>query len=262
MKAEEKTAVVTVPTAKTEKASEDYFADFDFSKINPDMEEMLKAGVHFGHQKSRRDPRMEQYIFTTRKGFSIIDLQKTLEKIEEAINFCKEVKKSGKQVLFVNAKKQLQEIVRSAAQRSDMPFVAERWLGGTLTNFKVIRKRAKYLKDSQEKMTKGEYGMYTKLERLKIVEELEKLEKKMGGIKNMTELPGALFVTDTKECGLALKEAKSVGVQTIGIVDTNCNPDLVDYPIPANDDAVSSVRLILSYICKALMQEEKKDNQK
>lgn len=236
-------------------ASEDYFADFDFPGLKLDLESMLKSGVHFGHQKSRKDPRMEPYIYTTRKGISILDLQRTSEKLEEALAFLKEIKSSGKQVLFVGTKKQIKDILRSAAKRCEMPYIVERWLGGTFTNFRVIRSRAKYLNDGLSKMEKGEFNMYTKLERMKKVEELEKLEKKMGGIKDMAELPGVVFVADVKEDELAVKEARKVGIPVVGIVDTNCNPAVVDYPIPANDDAISSVRLILAYICKALLEK-------
>ncbi len=235
-------------------ASEDYFADFDFSSLKLDLEPMLKSGVHFGHQKSRKDPRMEPYIYTTRKKVSIFDLQKTLEKLEEALAFLKEIKSSGKQILFVGTKKQAKNIIQSAAKRCEMPYIVERWLGGTFTNFRVIRSRTKYLKDGLSKTEKGEFNMYTKLERMKKAEELEKLEKKMGGIKDMAELPGAVFIVDVKENELAIKEARKAGVPIVGIVDTNCNPSAVDYPIPANDDAVSSIRLILAYVCKALVE--------
>jgi len=244
--------VAQAPQDKTN--SEDYFADFDLSKVSIDLESLLKNGAHFGHQKARKDPRMDEYIFTTRRGISIFDLEKTLEKIEEAAKFLKEIKSSGKQIVFVGTKKQLQDVVKSAAKRCAMPYVIERWLGGTFTNFRVIRTRAKYLNEGQGKMEKGEYQMYTKLERLKMSEELEKLERKMGGIKEMAELPGAIFVTDIKQDELAVKEAVKMNIPVVAIVDSNCNPGNVDYPIPANDDAVSSVRLILAYICKTLTE--------
>jgi small subunit ribosomal protein S2 len=240
--------------AQAKKASEDYFADFDFADLKINLDAMLKAGVHFGHQNARKNPKMDQYIFTTRKGINILDLQKTSEKMEEALEFLKEIKKSGKQILFVGTKKQLHDIVKSAAKRTGMPYVIDRWLGGTFTNFKNIRGRAKYLKENSEKLQKGEFGMYTKLERLKKGEELEKMERKMGGIVDMAELPGAVVVTDTKEDGLAIKEAVKKGISVVAIVDTNNNPVEVDYPIPANDDAVSSVRLILAYICKVIIE--------
>jgi small subunit ribosomal protein S2 len=241
--------------AKPKDDSEDYFADFDLESLKIDLESMLKSGVHFGHQKARKNPKMDRYIFTTRKGISILDLQKTLEKLEEALEFIKETKKSGKPILFVGTKKQVQDIVRSVAKRCGMPFITSRWLGGTFTNFKVIRSRTKYLKEGQAKMDKGEFKIYTKFEQMKKIEELEKLEEKMGGIKDMIELPGALFVADIKEDEIAVKEARKMGVPVIGIVDTNCDPTIVDYPIPANDDAVSSVRLILGYICKTILSQ-------
>lgn len=241
--------------AKKKASSEDYFADFDLASLEISIEAMLKNGVHFGHQKSRKDPRMEEFIFTTRKGISIIDLQKTLERLEEALEFVRKIKGEGKKIILVGTKKQVKDIVKSAASRSGMPYVVERWLGGTLTNFKVIKGRTRYLKDSQEKLTQGEYKKYTKLEQIKKSEELEKLEKKMGGIKHLDEMPGAVFVTDVKEDELAIKEAKKVNVPVIALVDTNVNPTLVNYPIPANDDAISSVRLLLSYICKVILEK-------
>ncbi|MCX6766041.1 MAG: 30S ribosomal protein S2 [Candidatus Moranbacteria bacterium] len=244
----------SVSKTEPKSASEDYFADFDFGKLELNLETMLKSGLHFGHQKSRKNPQMEPYIFTTKKGISIIDLEKSLEKLEEALAFLKKVKSDGKQILFVGTKEQARGFVRSAARRCQMPHVAERWLGGTFTNFKVIRSRAKYLKDSQAKLEKGEFKVYTKLEQLKKVEELEKLEKKIGGIKDMIELPGAIFVVDVKENELAVKEARKVGIPIVAVVDTNNSPSFVDYPIPANDDAISSIRLVLGYVCKALIE--------
>lgn len=249
----EPVAVEIKAGAPTKNASEDYFADFDFAGLKLDLEMMLKAGVHFGHQKSRRDPKMEQYIYTTRKGISIIDLQKTLEKLEEALKFIQEVKSGEKKILFIGTKKQFHDIIKSAALKCQMPYVVDRWLGGTFTNFKVIGSRTKYLKDNLSKMEKGEFKIYTKLEQLKKKEELEKLERKMGGIADMAELPGAVVVTDIREDGLAVKEARQVGIPVVAVADTSCDPTLADYPIPANDDAVSSVRLILAYICKVLI---------
>lgn len=249
---EPKTAEVKAGV-QAKNASEDYFADFDFAGLELDLETMLKAGVHFGHQKSRRDPKMEQYIYTTRKGISIVDLRKTLEKLEEAIKFIQEIKSSGKKILFIGTKKQFHDIIKSAALKCQMPYVVDRWLGGTFTNFKVISSRTKYLKENLSKIEKGEFKIYTKLEQLKKKEELDKLEKKMGGIADMAELPGAVVVTDIKKDGLAVKEARQMGIPVVAVADTNCNPTFADYPIPANDDAVSSVRLILGYICKALI---------
>jgi small subunit ribosomal protein S2 len=240
--------------AQVKNTSEDYFADFDFANLKIDLGTMLKAGVHFGHQNSRRNPKMEPYIHTTRKGINIIDLQKTQELLEEALGFIKSVKESGKKILFVGTKKQFYDVVKSAAKKCGMPYVVDRWLGGTFTNFKVIRGRTKYLKGGLEKMEKGEFKMYTKFEQAKIAEELRILEKKMGGIMDMEELPAAIIITDAKEDGLAVKEANKVGIPVVGIVDTNCDPSNIDYPIPANDDAISSMRLVLGYLCKAIIE--------
>lgn len=239
---------------KEPKKGENYFAELDLAKLELSLEVLLKNGVHFGHQKSRRNPKMDEYIFTTRKGINIFDLQKTKEKLEEALEFIKKTKSEGKQILFVGTKMQAKDLVRDVATFVGMPYVIERWLGGTFTNFKVIRGRTRYLVESQEKMEKGEFKKYTKFEQMKKVEELEKMEKRMGGIKFMSELPAAIFATSVKEDALAIAEAKKIGIPVIAIADTNVNPSLVDYPIPANDDAISSLRLILAYACKALVK--------
>jgi small subunit ribosomal protein S2 len=232
----------------------DVFAANELAKLELNLEVLLKGGVHFGHQKARRNPKMNEYIFTTRKGITIIDLQKTLEKLQEATEFLKTLKQSGKQVLFVGTKIQAKEMTFSAAQSSEMPFVVERWLGGTFTNFKMIRQRVRYLIDSQDKLEKGEFKKYTKFEQMKKIEELEKMEKRMGGIKTMTELPAAIFAMSIKEDALAIAEAQKMGIPVIAIADTNVNPEGIDYVIPANDDAVSSLRTILMYVCKALVK--------
>lgn len=239
-------------SAKAQKKSENYFAQLNLAKLEVTLEEMLKNGVHFGHQKARRNPKMDEYIFATRKGINILDLQKTKEKLEEALEFIKKTKSEGKQILFVGTKVQAKDLVREAATFCGMPYVIERWLGGTFTNFKVIRGRTRYLVESQEKMEKGEFKKYTKFEQMKKVEELEKMEKRMGGIKFMSELPAAIFATSVKEDALAIAEAKKIGIPVIALADTNVNPGQVDYPIPANDDAISSLRLMLAYACKAL----------
>jgi len=225
-----------------------------FSEDKISLEKMLKNGVHFGHNKSCRDPRMNRYIFGAKRGINIIDLEKTKEGLERAIEFVKGIKKEGKQVLFVGTKKQAKAIVKISALSSDMPHVTERWLGGTFTNFGVIRKRAQYLKDSQAQMEIGGFDKYTKLEKLKKTEELEKLEKKMGGLKEMKTLPAAIFISDIKTDEIALKEALVAKVPVIAIVDTNVNPNNVDYPIPANDDAVSSVKTIMEYLVGSIVK--------
>ena len=247
-------------SGKTAPVGEDCFADFNFESLETSLEAMMKSGVHFGHQKSRRNPKMKEFIFTTRKGVDILDLQKTVGKIERAVEFLKSVKKSGKKILFVGTKKQSSDVIKASAQRLKMPYVVDRWLGGTFTNFKNIRGRVNYLIDSEKKMEAGEFSRYTKFERLKKSEELEKMEGKMGGIKEMTEFPGVLFAVDIKSDELAISEAKKVGIPVVALADTNIDPTLVDYPIPANDDAVSSLKFILGYICKELgkVEEEKK----
>lgn len=235
---------------------EDYFSDFDFAKLEISVEGMFKSGVHFGHHKSRKNPKMDEYIFGTKNAISIIDLQKTAAKLKEALAFIDKVVSGGQEILFVGTKKQARRIVESAAKKAGMPFVVERWLGGTFTNFDVISKRARYLRESQEKMEKGEYGKYTKFEQMKIAEELERLEGKMGGIKNMMKLPGAIFVTGVIEDDLAIKEAKIKNIPVIALADSNVNPGDVDYPIPANEDAVSSLKLMLAYAVKAVLDSK------
>lgn len=248
---------VAAAAVKTEKKAEaeSYFAGLDLAKIEVSLAEMMKNGVHFGHQKSRRNPKMDEYIFTTKKGINILDLQKTQERVNQALEFIKALRAGGKQILFVGTKIQAKNLVQDIARATDMPFVVERWLGGTFTNFKVIRGRTRYLTESEDKLARGEFKKYTKFEQMKKIEELEKMEKRMGGIKHMTELPAAIFATSIKEDILAITEAKKMGIPVIAIADTNVNPSLVDYPIPANDDAISSIRLILSYAYKAIMEK-------
>lgn len=261
MKNEEKAQVAATSVAKkpaqsaageNEKVAENYFSTVDFSALQVNMEEMLKAGCHFGHQKSRRNPKMNEYIFTVKKSINILDLEKTEKKTKEALDFIKKLKEDGKQILFVGTRPQLKNMLSSAALHCKMPYVVERWLGGTFTNFKNIRTRTRYLLDSEQKMDKGEYQKYTKFERMKKQEEIDKLEERMGGIKNMNDLPGAIFATSIKDDRIAINEAIKMGIPVIAIADTNTDPTLADYPIPANDDAMSSIKLILSYICKTL----------
>lgn len=230
----------------------DYFSTLDFNNVQVSLESMLKAGVHFGHVKSRRHPLMEKYIFTTRKNINILDLNKTYQKLQEAIAFLERTVREGKPVLFVGIKKQTHDTVESLAKRLGQPYVTDRWLGGTLTNFKCIRGRAKYLSDTEGQMEAGDFKKYTKYEQSRLAELLEKLEKKVGGIKGMDELPGAIVLADTKEADLVQKEAIRLGIPLVGIVDTNTDPRHIDYPIPGNDDAVSSLRMIFGAIGKAL----------
>lgn len=238
--------------------SEDLFAGFDFENLQIDLRDMLKSGVHFGHQKSKKNPKMDEYIFGTKNGINILDLEKTLQKLEEAQKFLEKIVSEGQDVLFVGTKKQAKKLVEAAAKKCEMPYVVERWLGGTFTNYRVISSRTRYLKDMQQKMEKGELTRYTKFEQMKIAEELEKMEGKMGGIKNMNKLPGAIIITGVIEDTLAIKEARKKGVPIVGLVDTNVNPEEIDFPIPANEDAVSSLKLMLAYLVKAVMDAKKR----
>lgn len=237
-----------------QEASGDYFASFDFAKLDAGLDALLKAGVHFGHMKSRRHPKMETYIYTTRKNINILNLEKTAEKLEVAAKFLAEVVKSGKPILFVGMKKQTQETIRSLAGRLGESYVIDRWLGGTLTNFSMIRSRARYLNETNEKIGLGEFKKYTKFEQAKKKEEVEKLEKKVGGIKRMEQLPGVIIIADSKEAGLVIYEARKMRIPVIGITDTNTDPSLIDYPIPGNDDALSSLRLLLGYLGKRILE--------
>jgi len=238
--------------------SENVFASFDFENLEIDLKEMLKAGVHFGHQKSKKNPKMAEYIFGVRNGINIIDLEKTVQKLQEAQKFLDKIVSEGSEVLLIGTKKQVKKLVEAAAKKCEMPYVVERWLGGTFTNYRVISSRTRYLKDMQEKMKKGELTKYTKFERMKIAEELEKMETKMGGIKNMNKLPGAIIITGVVEDNLAIKEARKKGVPIIGLIDTNVDPSEIDFPIPANEDAVSSLKLMLAYLVKTILDGKKK----
>jgi len=218
------------------------------------MKQLLEAGVHFGHQTRRWNPKMAEYIFTERNGIYIIDLQKTVKKIDEAYYFIKEVAESNKTVLFVGTKKQAQESIDQEAKRSGMYFVNQRWLGGMLTNFKTIRKRIDRLKELVKMEEEGMFEVLPKKEVFKLKNEQEKLEKFLGGIKEMQELPGALFVVDPRKERIAVKEAQILGIPVVGIVDTNCDPDELDFVIPGNDDAIRAVKLITAKIADAIIE--------
>ncbi len=218
------------------------------------MKQLLEAGVHFGHQTRRWNPKMAQYIYTERNGIYIIDLQKTVKKIEEAYDFMKEVGASGKPVLFVGTKKQAQAAIADEANRCGMYFVNQRWLGGMLTNYKTISKRIQRLRDIQAMETDGTFDKLSKKEVAKLRLELEKLERFLGGIKDMKGMPGAIFVVDPKKEKIAIKEARILGIPVVGIVDTNCDPDDVDYIIPANDDAIRAVKLIAGKMADAVIE--------
>lgn len=228
------------------------FEKFDFAAFDDSLEAMLKAGVHFGHLKSRLHPRMADFVFLTRQNINIIDLEKTKAYLDRASDFLVSVVKSGKPVIFVGMKKHTHLLVQSLAERLGEPYVIDRWLGGTLTNYSVIKGRTSYLRDTEEKLEKGEFQMYTKFERQRKMEEVERLEKRMGGIKNMRELPGAIVIADGKEAKIVIREAHATGVPVVAIIDTNADPSSVEYPIPGNDDALSSLRYLLGSIGRSI----------
>ena len=218
------------------------------------MKQLLEAGVHFGHQTRRWNPKMAEYIFTERNGIYIIDLQKTVKKIEEAYYFVRDVAESGKSVLFVGTKKQAQESIETEAKRCEMFYVNQRWLGGMLTNYKTIQQRVARLRKIEQMEKNGDFALFTKKEGIKLNLEREKLEKNLGGIKDMRGIPGCLFVVDPRKEHIAMMEARSLGVPIVAIVDTNCDPDEVDYVIPGNDDAIRAVKLIASKIADAVIE--------
>ncbi|WP_407384039.1 30S ribosomal protein S2 [Ruminococcus sp.] len=218
------------------------------------MKQLLEAGVHFGHQTRRWNPKMAPYIFTERNGIYIIDLQKTVVKLEEAYNFVREISMEGKSVLFVGTKKQAMESVKDEATRAGAFYVNARWLGGMLTNFTTIRRRIARLKQLRTMEEDGTFDLLPKKEVIKLNLEIEKLEKFLGGIKDMTEMPGALFIVDPRKEKIAVAEAKKLGIPIVAIVDTNCDPDDVDYIIPGNDDAIRAVKLISGAMANAIIE--------
>ena len=218
------------------------------------MKQLLEAGVHFGHQTRRWDPKMAEYIFQARNGIHIIDLQKTSKKLDEAYAFLKEQAEAGKTVLFVGTKKQAQECVKEAAEKCGMYYVNQRWLGGTLTNFTTIRKRIGRLLELEKMQEDGTFEVLPKKEVILLKKEMEKLEKNLGGIKEMTEVPGVMFIVDPKKEKIGILEARKLGIPVIGLVDTNCNPQDVDYAIPGNDDAIRAVKLIADCMANAVIE--------
>lgn len=218
------------------------------------MKQLLEAGVHFGHQTRRWDPKMAEYIFQARNGIHIIDLQKTSKKLDEAYDFMRRVSKEGKTILFVGTKKQASECVKDAAIKSNMYYVDQRWLGGMLTNFGTIRTRIDRLKKLEKMQEDGTFDVLPKKEVIKLKNEMEKLEKNLGGIKEMTKIPGALFVVDPKKERIAILEARKLNIPVVGLIDTNCNPEDLDYPIPGNDDAIRAVKLITDVMANAIIE--------
>ena len=218
------------------------------------MKQLLEAGVHFGHQTRRWDPKMAEYIFQARNGIHIIDLSKTSKKLDEAYSFVKEQAEEGKSVLFVGTKKQAQECIKEAAEKCNMYYVDQRWLGGMLTNFDTIQSRVKRLEDLETMEQDGTFEVLPKKEVILLKKEMEKLQRNLGGIKEMKELPGVMFVVDPKKERIAVLEAKKLGIPVVGLVDTNCNPEEVDYAIPGNDDAIRAVKLIADVIANAVIE--------
>ena len=218
------------------------------------MKQLLEAGVHFGHQTRRWNPKMAQYIFTERNGIYIIDLQKTVRKIDEAYMFIRDVAMEGKSILFVGTKKQAQESIESEAKRCGMYYVNNRWLGGTLTNFRTIQTRIKKLNEIDAMEKNGQFDVLPKKEVIKLIAEREKLEKNLGGIREMKKLPGALFIVDPRKERIAVAEARTLGIPIVAIVDTNCDPDEIDYVIPGNDDAIRAVKLIAGKLADAVLE--------
>ncbi|MEN6413161.1 MAG: 30S ribosomal protein S2 [Veillonellales bacterium] len=218
------------------------------------MKQLLEAGVHFGHQTRRWNPKMAPYIFTERNGIYIIDLQKTVKKVEDAYNFVREVAEQGQTVLFVGTKKQAQEAVKEEALRCDMYYVNERWLGGMMTNFQTIQKRISRLRELEGMEEKGIFEVLPKKEVLTLRHEMERLQKFLGGIKNMNKLPGALFIIDPRKERIAVTEARNLGIPIVAIVDTNCDPDEIDYVIPGNDDAIRAVKLLTAKMADAVLE--------
>ncbi len=218
------------------------------------MKSLLEAGVHFGHQTRRWNPRMKRYIFAQRNGIHIVDLQQTLEMLSRACQFITETVAGGQNILMVGTKKQAQDAIESEAKRCGAFYVNQRWLGGTMTNFPTIQGRIDYMVRSQEKQAKGEFKNLPKKEALKLEEKLVKLNRYLGGIKEMTSLPGAIFVVDIGKEAIAVKEARRVGVPVVALVDTDCDPTLIDRAIPGNDDAIRSIRLVCSQVADAVLK--------
>ena len=218
------------------------------------MKQLLESGVHFGHQTRRWNPKMKPYIFGARNGIHVLDLQQTVDGLNDAYNFVVETVASGGKVLFVGTKKQAQETIQQEADRANQFYITQRWLGGTLTNFATIRRRLRYMADLEGQRDRGELSRLTKAEAQKRIEEIEKLNKVFGGIKNMERVPSAIFIVDPHKETLALAEALKVGIPVVAMVDTNCDPDNIDYVVPCNDDAIRSIRLITSRIADAAIE--------
>jgi small subunit ribosomal protein S2 len=230
--------------------------------FNIDIEEMAKAGLHFGHRTSRIHPKMKPYLFGVRNGVHIIDLEKTAEKLKETLTFIQQLISEDKTLLLIGTKVQAKDLVKSTAKECSLPYVSERWLGGTFTNFETIKKRMDYFKEMEKKKAEGELEKYTKKERLEMDKKLKELETKVGGIKELTKLPDAIFVLDMIKDKLAIKEAKKRGIAIIALSDSSSDPTLVDYAIPANDDAISSLKYILDKVKEVVLAAKPKEKVK
>ena len=228
----------------------------------PTYKELLDAGVHFGHLKKKWNPKMAPYIFMERKGIHLIDLNRTLESLDRAAAAMKQIARSGRKIMFVATKKQAREIVSQAAQSVNMPYVTDRWLGGMMTNFSTIRRSVKKMQNIERMLQDGSLENVTKKERLTLTRELAKLQKVLGGIANLNRLPSAVFIVDIEHEHIAIAEAHKLGLRTFGMVDTNANPNKVDFPIPANDDASKSIQIIVNYMVEAIKEglEERKSS--
>jgi small subunit ribosomal protein S2 len=218
------------------------------------MKQLLEAGVHFGHQTRRWNPKMRQFIFTERNGIHIIDLQQTVTRLDSAINFIRDMVAAGSDVLIIGTKKQARETVEMEAARAGLPFVNNRWLGGTLTNFRTIQSRVRHLQNLETSMARGDYARLTKKEQLDISNEIERMNRYFGGIKHMDRLPSAVFIIDTVKENIAVAECTRLGIPIVSLVDTNCDPDPISYPIPSNDDAIRAIKLILGKVADAAIE--------
>ena len=218
------------------------------------LKTLLESGVHFGHRTKRWNPKMRKYIFTERNGVHIIDLQQTVSQLQKAYDYMRDLAKDGKVVLFVGTKRQAAPIIVQEANRCEMPYVDKRWLGGTLTNFKTIRSRVDYLIDLEQRRDRGEFNRLPKKEVLKLNEEIERLERRVGGLRRLTKLPDALFIVDTRREDLAVKEANKLGIPIVALVDTNCDPDPIDLVIPSNDDAIRAIKLMVGKMADAIIE--------
>ncbi len=218
------------------------------------LKQLLEAGVHFGHRTKRWNPKMRKYIFTERNGVHIIDLQQTVSQLEKAYNYMRDLSRDGGVVLFVGTKRQAAPIIEAEANRCEMPYVNKRWLGGTLTNFKTIRSRVDYLIELEQRRDRGEFNRLPKKEALKLNEEIERLERRVGGLRRLHRLPDALFIVDTRREELAVKEANKLGIPIVALVDTNCDPDPIDLPIPSNDDAIRAIKLMVGLMADAIIE--------